>query len=148
MAKNKRVPDFMLETFLESGGGIGLSITLFVKGVVITGNITKVSDFYRKAVVEQLDVDGSVGLEDFAKELAEEEAEYKRISDLPDEERTEDQRKAVAAPHNFINLTDAHYQIGDGSLVPGGEKGLNVRVRAEAVDAWVLGRMSVERRAG
>ena len=139
MAKNIRVSDFILETFLEGGPDIGIALTLFVKGTVITGNVTKTSDFYRKAVVEPFDANGVVGLEDFATELAAEEAEFKRISHLPNEERTDEQQKAAASPHNFINLTDAYYMVGDGSLAPNG--GTNIRVRADAVDAWVLGRM-------
>lgn len=124
--------DILLSALAESDG---LGITVFVKGAVITGTITKESQYMRQVITG---VDGTTASLDALAEAAEAaEALRDAVAEKEDEDLTDDDYKLLRKSQTHLNLTQARFLTSSGFQPK--VDGTNIRLRLDAVDAWIFG---------
>lgn len=107
--------------------GTGVSITLFLSGVVVTGNLISGKQYY-ESIASDIKGSGGESAEIIAKYFSEVgEAVY----GLNDE--------ADAPPTNFIHLNEVSLLKGDGNMF-NFSNGL-LRVKIEEIDGIIIGRL-------
>nr|WP_299241480.1 gas vesicle accessory protein GvpU [uncultured Halomonas sp.] len=115
----------------ESGASMG--VTLYVNGVVITGELIS-----QKRYVEEIVSDFRGPMEDAFKEHSSSILEsISRVGDMPNGSRGEE---GEASEYEFVHLSGAQYFSGNNGLPSNGKPW---RGKLAAIDGFMLGRMSV-----
>jgi len=129
--------DFILESLANIPG---TSLTLYVKGHVITGRVMKTSTYLRQ--LGNPDGREPAPLEALAAEFEMQEAEHEaKVEELLNRAGDATAEELKAQPETyFVHLEEARFMTGIGRWGPS-PNGTLIRVRISSVDAWNHGAM-------
>lgn len=134
----------------DSDDGLGHGVTLFVGGLIVTGQIISERAFYDSLVDQmaeavQRDAPEQVGassLTELRETLKSSIAEEPPLPDDFEAELTDEQKLAqLESLARYIHLKDARTLHGNGQFIPG--EGALWRCKLASVDAWHLGTLNV-----
>lgn len=140
--------DRILSTWATPGSddGLGKGVTLFVGGVIVTGQVISESAFY-DALVDQMAETAQRDAPERNEEASWEKLREVLKSSLPEEpelpdeselELTDEQELALLdSLPRYIHLKDARTLHGNGQLIP--TEGALWRCKLSSVDGWHLG---------
>ncbi|CNF49138.1 hypothetical protein [Yersinia mollaretii] len=105
--------------------GAGITITLFIKGTIISGTLTSGKEYY-KSIASNLASTGGLGIQ---------VAEY--FSNAGKTLYTQDDNDSKELPLNFLHLEQFATHKNDGGLVY--RTGSLLRIKIEEIDGYYLG---------